>query len=445
MNRPSQALRVTWTLSICTAFSLVGDATLYAVLPSQYAFLGLTAFQVGWLLSVNRLVRIPLNLVSGWLSERVDPRLPYLVGLVLGLVSTVGYGLGEGLWLLLAFRLLWGVAWALLVVAAYGMILDVTTVDTRGRLLGTYASVSYFGGALGAVLGGLFVDSVGFARATLILGGCTSFGCLGALTLPRTREPRLDGGSNPTDPRQTSLGRLALWAKSLWHCDLRLKVIALLNFAHRFFFAGVFYATFGHYLLTTLGQEVRLGALMVGVASLTGTLLFVRNVLTVLLAPTLGNLSDRLGDRHRVLLLGETLGVAGLACFALGRSPWVLGLGVLFAATAYGVVPPLLVAWMGDLTRTGERGPLVGGYQTMGDLGSGIGPLFAYSLLSLVGVRWAYGISAGLLSLTVPLILTARRNKHNQDGPVSTPPGACGCGKSRGASRYAPARSKQQY
>ena len=28
--------RVTWTLAVCTALALFGDATMYAVLPSQY-------------------------------------------------------------------------------------------------------------------------------------------------------------------------------------------------------------------------------------------------------------------------------------------------------------------------------------------------------------------------------------------------------------------------
>ena len=100
--------------------------------------------------------------------------------------------------------------------------------------------------------------------------------------------------------------------------------------------------------------------------------------------------------------------MGALACLAVGGSPWVAGAGVLLAAMAYGVVPPMLVSWMGDLTRTGERGAIVGGYQTMGDLGSGLGPLVAYALAAAWGLPGVYGLSAALCALTVPLILLVR-------------------------------------
>ena len=82
---------------------------------------------------------------------------------------------------------------------------------------------------------------------------------------------------------------------------------------------------------------------------------------------------------------------------------------MLFTSIAYGVVPPLLVAWMGEQTSPVGRGPIVGGYQMMGDLGSGLGPLVAYLLLELFDLRLVYGLSAGFLALTIPLILRARR------------------------------------
>lgn len=103
-NAELRAVRIVWILTLCTALSLLGDSTLYAVLPVQYAAVGVTTVQVGWLLSMNRLVRLPLNLFSGWLSQRLGPRTPYILGLVIGSISTVGYGLCRGFWPLLAAR-----------------------------------------------------------------------------------------------------------------------------------------------------------------------------------------------------------------------------------------------------------------------------------------------------------------------------------------------------
>ena len=409
------ALRVVWTLTLCTSLSLLGDSTLYAVLPSCHPALGIGALQVGWLLSINRLVRPPLNMVSGWLSQRLGPRAPYIVGLAVGSISTIGYGLCRGFWPLLAMRALWGVAWALLAVSAYALALDVSTEGTRGRLAGIYTSCSYFGGSMGAMLGGFLVDGQGFATAMLILGGLSSAACLMATTLPRAR-------CRPASSRPTveSRARWQGWRRALQHLDARLWLILALSFAHRFLFAGVFYSTFGLYLQQALGDSLRVGTVVIGVASLTGVLLFLRNVLSVLVGPSLGYLSDVLGDRTGVLILGQVLGMGALGCLALGRSMWIAGLGVLLAAISYGVVPPMLVSWMGDLTRTGGRGIIVGGYQTMGDIGSGLGPLVAYSVAATWGLSRVYGVSAILCALTVPLTLFVRARAAANPG-ISVP------------------------
>lgn len=417
--------RVTWTLAVCTALALFGDATMYAVLPSQYDALGLTAVSVGWLLSINRLVRPPLNFVTGWLTDRIGPKTPYVVGIAVGVLSTAGYGLVQGFWSLLALRALWGVAWALLAVAAYAMILDVAAETTRGRLAGLYASFSFFGGAVGPLLGGFLVDAYGFRTAMLALGACTVLGCVGALSLPGTRSPaaraRREAGLDRPQLLARLRGLLSSAGAAAQGLDRRLWLIAALNFCHRFFFAGVFGATFGRYLLATFGEELRMGSLIIGVAGLTGTLLFIRNLVTVAVGPGLGYLSDRLRNRPAVLILGEVVGVLGLVAFAAASSLWAIGLGVLLAAVAYGVVPPLLVAWMGDLSTARGRGPLVGAYQTMGDLGSGLAPVLAYPLLDSWGVRPVYAASAALLAVTVPLIIASRRWAGSAGPRVATP------------------------
>ena len=415
MSQNSHPLRVVWTATLCTALALFGDATMYAVLPSQYQAVGISTLQVGYLLSVNRLVRLPLNLPSGWLAGRLGPKWPYVLGLAIGTLSTLGYGLAKGLWWLLPLRALWGVAWALLVVAAYAMILAVSTERTRGRYTGIYASFSFFGGAIGAMLGGFLVDALGFANAMFILGGCSSLACLAALTLPRLPSAREQGtriedqrSAHTLSPKLQPLKFRAPWT-SLRELDTRLWLIVWLNFAHRFFFAGVFNSTLGLYLRSALGERASIGPWAVGIASLTGTLLFVRNVLTVLIGPGGGHLSDRLGERRRVLLMGEAAGALGLICMAMNGSLFLLGLSILMVAGAEGLVPPMLVSWMGDITRRERRALAVGGYQTMGDLGSGLGPLVAYPLAQWLGLPLVYALAAGCLLAAAPLIWRSSR------------------------------------
>jgi len=76
---------------------------------------------------------------------------------------------------------------------------------------------------------------------------------------------------------------------------------------------------------------------------------------------------------------------------------------------AYGIVPPMLTAWMGDITDPAQRGPIVGLYQTLGDLGSGVAPVVVYPVMALIGLSPVYLISAACLATTIPLILWAAR------------------------------------
>jgi len=351
-------------------------------------------------------VRIPLNVPSGWLVNRWGPKWLYILGLLLGAFSTLGYGLFKGLAPWLVLRALWGVAWTLIAVAGYTMVLNAGDETTHGRYAGSHYSLSFFGGSLGAMLGGIMVDSIGLPPSMLVLGACTAAACLLALALPDIK-PRARAA--PDAQARPSLRLLARTAwQGLSNLEGRLWLIVWLNFGHRFFFAGVFYSLFGLYLRGSLGDSLRLGGLAVGIASLSATMLFVRNLVSVLISPTMGYLSDKLGDRRLVLLLGQVAGVLGLAVLALTFSPLLMLISVLLVAVGFGLVPSMLLAWMGDLSDR-QRGPLVGGFQTMGDLGSGLAPLIAYSLVQWMGIRWLFAASAIVLAITIPLILLARR------------------------------------
>lgn len=402
LKRQAGPLRVIWTLTGCTALALLGDATLYAVLPTSYASVGVTAMQVGWLLSINRLARIPFNLLSGSLCRRWGGRWPYIVGVGMGALSTAGYALVEGFAPLLALRALWGVSWALLVVSANTLVLQVSSEAERGRNSGIYTPYSFFGGALGAILGGALVDRLGFRPAMLILGGLTTVGCLWALTLPALPPPAV------TSQRLVSRWR---W-HSLRQADRRLLLALAVIFAHRLFFAGVFYSTFGYYLQARLPQGVLLGSLLLAGATLTLLMLWIKDLVTITAGPTLGRLSDRLQDRPLVLMLSLLSGTGGLVILALAQGiGWVV-VAVALVAIAYGMLPSLLVAWLGDFTAPQERSTSLGIFQAVGDLGSGLGPLFAYRLVESIDIGFVYALSAVLLASLVPPVLWARRRMN---------------------------------
>ena len=83
--------RVLFPLGLGTALSLMGDATLYTVLPTHTEDAGVTLAGVGILLGVNRAVRLFTNGPAGLAYDRVPRRRLFLPALFLGAFSTAIY------------------------------------------------------------------------------------------------------------------------------------------------------------------------------------------------------------------------------------------------------------------------------------------------------------------------------------------------------------------
>ena len=78
-------------IAAATAFSLLGDQVLYAVLPVYYADLGLTPIQVGILLSANRWIRLLTNELAHRLGRGPAQRAIFLGAFALGALTTAAY------------------------------------------------------------------------------------------------------------------------------------------------------------------------------------------------------------------------------------------------------------------------------------------------------------------------------------------------------------------
>jgi MFS family permease len=158
-----------WPLGIGTAFSLLGDATLYTVLPTHTSEVGVAVASVGIILGINRAIRIFLNGPTGMVYDRLPRRPLFVAGLLIGAISTTIYAISQGLWLLLLGRLLWGVSWSLIWVGGTTIILDIASDKDRGRLMGLYQTWFFLGQTVGALAGGILTDQVGYA-ATMWIG-----------------------------------------------------------------------------------------------------------------------------------------------------------------------------------------------------------------------------------------------------------------------------------
>ena len=401
MGLTSRQVRLLLPLGAGVALSLTGDSTLYAVLPNQAAVMGISLASVGVMLGVNRLIRIPANPLSGSLYDRGGRKKLFLLGLILGVLSTLSYSVAHGFWPLLAGRLLWGLAWSLINVGGYVMVLDWSASADRGRMAGLY-QISYMVGlSLSPILGGTLTDLVGFRQALRLCALISSLGLAVALVaLPETASPPSERRVPAAAVARPSLGRLWQQVRTM---DRRLLLVAYVYLLIFFTSNGILMSTVSLYLRQRWGEQIVVNGLAVGVSSLAGVMLALRALLGIAGGPVAGILSDRMHSRLPVAAWAVVTGSFGFGLLALSTAVWLVPVGVSLVALSAGALLAVLTALVGDLS-DGGRGLNVGALATAGDIGSASGPLLAYALLVRFELQWVYlfcavALGTGLLAL----------------------------------------------
>ncbi len=385
--------RVLLPVGLGTSLSLIGDTSLYAVLPTHAAEAGVAMAGIGILLSANRFIRLFLNGPAGWLYDRYPRRNLFVPALFIGALSTALYAATTGFWPLLLGRLLWGLAWSGIWVGGNTIVLDVSHLHNRGRWVGIYQTFFFLGAFGGAVLGGFLTDGVGYHRAmgigaTLTLGGAV----IAFIFLPETHKLRsfpkaAETISMPQAPQKSQQSRWAELASAM----------GLLG-VNRLLLAGILLPTFGLFLLEQFGDSIQVFGFTVGVATLTGLALGANALISMVATPIMGGLSDRTINRWRVAAGGLTPGIAGFGLLAIG-APAAVFLGIPLSAITGGSNQGLSTALVGDLSAEYQRGRRMGILFTIGDLASAIGPPLAYGIIPLLGLGAIYLFGAGVLAV----------------------------------------------
>lgn len=161
-------------------------------LPAITADLDIPAHLAFWPASVSALATASALLLSGSVATAVGPRWVDLTGCFAGGALIIGAGLsknGEGL---VALRALQGAALALHLSSSVAIVAE-NLPSGRGRniafsCLGLSQPLGY---SFGLVLGGVFVDTVGWRAGWYLFGGITlALATLGLWSLPESRDPR---------------------------------------------------------------------------------------------------------------------------------------------------------------------------------------------------------------------------------------------------------------
>jgi MFS family permease len=393
-KRLSENRHVLWLVGIGTALSLPGDNTLYIALPTHTAEAGITLASLGLMLSANRWIRVLLNTPYGYFLNKM-PRRPILVGsLFLGAFSTVMYTV-PGFWVLLTARVLWGLSWIGIWVGGNTVVMDISTDANRGRYTGQYQMWFFIGAGGSALLGGVLTDALGYRLGLLCSAGVTATGAvLWLLLLPETFGWR-HGSQAATEQHHQHNPH----SDSAKHKQKLAILTAGLIFAvNRLVYAGILAAVFALLLEARVG-EVSVGGAIIPLTTLTGILTSTRLTISTASSPMVGWLSDLWRERWRLVIAALMIGAVSMAWIGTGKNAGLVA-AICISAVVTGALQTLSNALVGDYTRVGQRSGALGLLNTLGDLGSALGPPIVYTLLPALGLEGVFSLAGACMALT---------------------------------------------
>ena len=279
----------------------------------------------------------------------------------------------------LSLRALGGVGWAMFATVATTAVVNVSTVQRRGRAVSLLLVSETVGLLLGSAVGGWLYQGLGAAspfmfEAACMLVAAAAVGRWASLAARRSPVPK---GSRNWRPLTAILRTPAVLLMGAINATL----IAIQT--------GVLVFLFPLYLVNRGG----VGPEGVG-------LLISLSVLGRLLALWLGgNVSDRWG-RMRTLIPGLLAYAALLGTLTFLTHPSVLGVWSLAIGAAAGFVAVIPTAVIGDQVSPRVQGLAIGWLRMMTDTGQILGPLVMGALADAVDLSTPFLFGAALLTAT---------------------------------------------
>lgn len=378
--------------SLITAACVAGDSMLYVVLPVHWESAGLSSlWEVGLLLSLNRLARLPLNPLAGWIYSKLSTKTGAVLASLLAVFITLGYGVAEGLAAWAVLRVLWGLSWSFLKLGGLFTVMDVAGEHERGYLVGLYSGIYRLGSLAGMLGGGLLADLMGLKFTACACAALAVPGVLMALFLLRRIPPdRRNADTEKTEKKSSVLS--VLRSPALLWVLLTCLVVKLLT-------EGFFMSTLSPLLEHHWGSTISCFGLALGCASVSGFIQSLRWGWDPVLSPLVGRISDGRLGRVGMFAGGCWVCAALLALTVLDLAfwPWMsLLIGFLICCT---VMTTLSDALATDVASESQAVVVITAYTFAIDLGAALGPLGGFAAIELWGMDAAYLLCAAMMAL----------------------------------------------
>ena len=380
--------------------SLLNDSASEMIYPLLPVFLtstlGATPMIVGLIEGAADALSSILKLASGWISDRLPRRKPFIVGgYALATISRAWIAVA-GRWPgVLAARLLDRTGKGIRSAPRDAMIADVTPIESRGRAFGFQRALDHTGAVVGPLLAILFLDAMHLPMRTVFMIAVVP-GAIGvALLLLVLREPQRQNVApiNPATKQPSKLPTPFYYA---------LGSIGLFSLANS---SDVFL------LLQAHAEGVSIGMLPV--------LWSAHHVIKSLFSTYAGARSDRM-DRRNLLAIGWAVYAVIYFAFPFARTTAVFVALFVAYAIPFTLTEGAERAWIGDLVPAELRGRSFGVYDLVTGMFVLAGTALFGALYQSVSPRAAFFTGGGLALLAALSVSISRvfRSKSRSSNPT---------------------------
>ena len=322
--------------------------------------------EIGFLIGVLSVSSLIFRPFVGRALLRISERKFMIAGALLYIVTSVTYLFAPPFWPLLMVRILQGIGLAFFSTASFTLIVNITPEIGRGRIISYYYLSINFAFALAPYFGMLLINWFNFTALFLACAGLSLCSFFTTIKMAKPEGSFLEGQSIPDQP---ILSREALPS----------AIMA--------FMLNVIWGT--------LGAFFPLYALNHGVSN--PGIFFVFLAITLILGRALGGRILDIYDKEKVIVPCLIIVTIAIAILTFSTSLIMFILVAVILGTGWSLLYPSLLVYAIADSRT-ARGPAMGTFTALADLGAGIGPMIMgivlqwtsypvmYFCLTLIGV-----------------------------------------------------------
>ncbi len=398
--------RSAFSLSINKPFLIVWLALFIAtmgigmvspLLPVFAESMGASGIWLGLAFSGFAVSQVPLTPVAGRLSDKFGKKTFLCFGLLIYVLSAVGYFWAPGYRELVIFRVFSGVGTALVIPTAFTYIGELAPRGSEGKYMGIFNIAMVAGFGIGPVLGGGVYDTLGVEATFVSMGmlGILGFAIV-LLFLPRKVSfHSLPSSSDETKFEEPSGAFATIFRDATMQGIVAFQLVSGLLFGTVFTFAGIWMTTVIH---TSVAQV--------------GIVLSARTITNGILAYPFGWLADRM---NRVVLVSVGLVMVAIGTLSipwLGSFTLLAGLFVLIGIFD-SMSTPSVNAMAVEKGRIMGMGSVMGVFNMAMPLGLIIGAIVGGVIESTVGIAIVFRFAAavGLVGAAVFNVFMIRSRK----------------------------------